>query len=512
MGRLSRLTTVVVTACLCGAVWSACSETRSHRRSYSDDSETAGSGGGGGSGSGGSSGSGMTATYYAATGVTITEIALYQGVKRPLMVGGKIAPSDIPVVAGRDAMLRVFVSTDASYTNQPITAQLSLSDAGEPLSVTQTLSGSSTDASLGSTLNIDIPGSMIAADFHYSVRLVQTDKSDGAILSYPASGTEVIGAQSSGPSLKVQLVPVSYGADGSNRVPDTSQAVQDMYRDGYMGTYPAASVEISVHAPIQWNQTVAPFGQGWDSLLNKILSLRQQEGAPDDTYYFGIFAPEDSFGQYCSQGCVLGLAPLSTGPGDNYSRAAIGVAYADGESVLTAVHETGHNHGREHAPCDVQDADPNYPHPKGQLGVWGYDLIEKKLYAPTTPDFMSYCSPPWVSDYTFLALFDRMKAVNNAVYHYPKEALDRTYDRVLIGPDGGATWIEPLTMHKPPMAEPTKVVLETPAGDRVVEGQLYRYDHLPGGVLFWPRASGDEQAISKAARIHVGASEIRVER
>ena len=46
-------------------------------------------------------------------------------------------------------------------------------------------------------------------------------------------------------------------------------------------------------------------------------------------------------------------------------------------------------------------------------GVEGYDILTKQWYSPGSrlKDFMSYCSPTWVSDYTYNGLFERMDLV-----------------------------------------------------------------------------------------------------
>jgi hypothetical protein len=79
------------------------------------------------------------------------------------------------------------------------------------------------------------------------------------------------------------------------------------------------------------------------------------------------------------------------------------------------VHEVGHAHGREHSPCGLGggDYDVGYPYTDAVIGTWGYDDVNEVLLDPTTYyDFMSYCSPTWVSDYTYNALYDRVVAVN----------------------------------------------------------------------------------------------------
>ena len=89
------------------------------------------------------------------------------------------------------------------------------------------------------------------------------------------------------------------------------------------------------------------------------------------------------------------------------------------------MHELGHNHGREHAPCGVS-GDANYPYNGGSIGVYGYDLLTGQLFSPNEhADMMSYCDPTWISDYNFLALFDRVRSVNSAYVYTPPELMDR---------------------------------------------------------------------------------------
>ena len=47
------------------------------------------------------------------------------------------------------------------------------------------------------------------------------------------------------------------------------------------------------------------------------------------------------------------------------------------------------------------------------LGTSGWDPLGKQLVSNDDhSDFMSYCSPVWVSDYTYKAIFDRMTKVS----------------------------------------------------------------------------------------------------
>ncbi len=437
--------------------------------------------------------------FVAAQGVSIGQIALYQAVKRTLMQDGSAPSSKVPVVAGRPALIRVFAAADATYDGSPVTARLDLGD-GAPIEVQKVLQGTPSDDALESTINFDIPAAAMVPGMTYRVDLLQPpshSKGDNPSASYPASGSAPILAQSTGKSLKIEIVPVSYGADGSKRLPDTSANQLQAYKERFFKLYPVADVEITVHDPFLWNSKVSANGSGWDQLLDQIANLRQSDNAPADLYYFGIFTPTQSMGQFCGGGCVAGLGMLGSAQ-DTYSRAAIGLGYPGDVATETAVHEIGHTHGRQHSPCGgAQGTDPAYPYSGASIGVWGYDLLDKELLSPdVATDVMGYCNPVWVSDFTYAAFFNRIKIVNNAGVFYPPEVLDRTYQRARIDGDGQLTWMSDARIHAPPMAEPLAITVQTVLGSESVEAQLYPYDHLPGGVLVWPQPKSATKAIT----------------
>lgn len=436
----------------------------------------------------------------ATTGVTIKEIALYQAIKRPLMLDGMPATSDIPIVAGRDALLRVFLDVDMSHD---LTGRVFLDDDTKPIEVMQTIALTSTDAKLDSTLDFEIPGARLTATTKYRVVVGEPEKApsggtDAPI--YPAMGSDPLPAQNIGTTLKIVLAPIAYGSNAV--LPALTDKEIKAYTDGFQAMYPAPKVELTVRAePIVWTKTVSAGGSGWSQLLDHVAQVRLQDKVGPDVYYYAPFTPTPSFGQFCNSGCVAGLGLLGDA-GDNYSRAAIGLAYGDADSIVTAVHETGHNHGRQHAPCQVPDADPQYPHKGGQDGVWGYNFVTKKLFPPTTTDFMGYCQNVWISDYTFKGLFERIKLINGAQRVIVPEALqNRLYDRALVGADGHVEWLSSIRLQEPPVAEEKPVVVESAGPTETVKGSFYRFDHLEGGILFWPATERQ----TKAIRVDVGA-------
>ncbi|MCA9621241.1 MAG: hypothetical protein KC731_19600, partial [Myxococcales bacterium] len=384
-------------------------------------------------------------------GVTMSRIAIYQSVERLLMEGGNSASSTAPVVAGRPALLRVFYSVDGGYNGQPVVARLTIG-SGQPIEMQTTLSGSSSAGNLGSTLNFDVDPALLTPGAGYRVELLQASEltsggNTGAI--YPSSGQADLDVEVGG-GLKVTLVPIQYNGDGSGRMPDTSAGQLKAYEDLFFAMYPITDVQISVRQAFNWSQSVQAGGNGWNNLLNAIADLRQNDNAPFDEYYYGIFNPADSFNSYCSGGCVTGLGFVG-GPSDDSSHAAIGVGFSGGTSVDTAVHEVGHNHGRPHAPCgNVSGADGSYPYSNATLGVWGFNLLSGQLYGPNDyRDMMSYCDPPWISDYQYDKIFERVQFTNNASIQVPPSMQNLTWDRVELGPNGTTTPMSAITMHHP---------------------------------------------------------------
>jgi hypothetical protein len=443
-------------------------------------------------GSGAGAGEPQPPPMIAAKGVSIGEVALYQTVKRSFF-GGTPPTSGItvPTVAGRPALLRVFTTTDPAYDKSAVTARLTLGQDA-PIEVVGVVS-TSTDAALTSTINFDIPADKMVVGQTFRVDLLQSpDRGNAAntAAGYPGMGTASLDVQSDGLQLKVMIVPVRYGADGSKRLPDTTQQQLDGYKNYFFSFYPAASVEITVREPWTWNQPIDPSGGGWSEVLDAVAGLRQTDHAPADLYYFGAFEPAGSFDQFCAQGCVAGLGMVGT-TGDTYSRAAVGVGYPGDMAWTTAIHETGHNQGRNHADCGgAQGIDPKFPYPQAGIGVWGYDLVNRKLVSPLVgKDMMGYCDPYWISDYTYKAIFDRMKNVNKAEIVVPPGLANATWERARLDGEGNLTWLDPVTMERPPLGEPMTVTELRAGAAGPVQGQFFPYDHVAGGVLLWPRAS-----------------------
>ena len=458
-----------------------------------------GTGSGGAPGTGGvpTTGSGPTTTngsggaptnMLPADGITISRISVYQGVERPVMSNGGPGSSLAPVVANRDALVRVFYVTDNTFDGAPVTARLVLS-SGPALEVQTVPSGMSSPGSLASTINFDVDRTLMQPGTTYRVELLQASGSgSNAAATYPAQGQADLAVESGG-KLKVTVVPIQYNGDGSGRLPDTSVGQLQLLEDAFYTMYPVTSIQLSLRNTVAWGSAVSANGNGWSPMLNGLADLRQNDNAPADEYYYGVFKPASTHSGYCNGSCIAGLG--FTAPANSpYHRAAIGLGYSGSDYVEIAVHEVGHLHGRGHAPCNTSGSDTSFPYSDGGLGAWGYHLLDGVLVSPSNHrDMMGYCKPRWISDYNFGNLFDRIKLVDNASIFVPPAMADLMWDRVLIAADGSSTPAGSIHLSHPPLGEELTVTVQSKAGTSQVTGQLLRYDHVGGGLLFVPPTS-----------------------
>ncbi len=465
-----------------------------------------------GSSDSGSGGGTPTPTYVGASGVSITRIAIYQGVERELMDQGAPAQSNVPLVAGRDAMVRVFYTTDGSYDGQAVTARLAVGD-GDPIELTQPLGAASVQADLASTLDFDVPGDRIGDTLAYSVAILQQDdgkKADNPTAHYPVQGQDSVAVEGHANTLRIIVVPYRYDTDGSGRLPDTSPDQIAALRQRFLQLYPVSNVEMSVHDPVPWNQALANDGNGWQTLGINLYGIRNTEHIPDDVYLYGTFDPADSFTKYCGFGCLLGVTLLNNSPPDTGNvglRLALGVGYKE-YAADTATHETGHAHGREHANCgpglDPTSIDPNFPYDKGGIGSWGYDPFGRALLDPAVySDIMGYCDKKWISDYNYIALFKRTQNVNLPYITGPAT----TYDVVAVDAHGKVEWGPTVQRTAGFPGRATDVTVHAGPATSTVEASFFPYDHMRGGWLFVPRRdAAPTRVVADVGGLHIDAS------
>ena len=470
---------------------------------------------------GGGDGGDPTARLPLAAGVKITGISLYQGVGVPIMKDGEVAdPNLAPIVSGKDALVRVFLETDDTYTPRDLLARVALTDADGTVSFTAQkaiAAGASVVTTLSTTLNVDVPGEDIKDGQTINVSVREIDKSakqdgDTSGAAWPTDGDQALQIEEPKPRMKLVLVPVEYNADGSGRLPDTSDAALQGYEALFEVMYPITGIDITVDDPLPYGGTVAAAGTGWSQLLNAVTQRRTDNGAAKDEFYFGLVAPAASFGAYCNMGCVAGLSwSVTSVPGMSAQQAGTGIGFGGGEltySTYTAAHEVGHLFGRLHAPCGGPDGvDQNYPYSGGSIGVQGYDSTIAQLKGPAQyTDVMGYCQNVWISDYTYSGLFTRSEqiaALSGAKVTPPADG-NTTWLSVVQNSDGTVERGPSLESDVPIDGEPRTVELLDDSGAVVqtVHGSFVAYSDLGGGMIAFRRPSFD------VAAVHVDGLEI----
>jgi hypothetical protein len=354
-----------------------------------------------------------------AESVEVDDVAVLQGTTATLLSDAKVPKKqNAPVIAGRPALIRVHARRIEGVTTRlpSLAAELHLQAQGTdvvlrdgPKAVVEL---DPTD--LSTTFDFEVDGSALTPDAAFTITLSDPTAPDIASASFPADGsTFALHASADAPTVRVRFVPIRYDEDGSQRLPSLDSAIIESHRRALLSMYPARDVEISVREPLPWAGAVEAQGKGWDELLDAIVKARDADGADDDIYYVGVFEPQDSIQDYCDGPCILGVAPL-TGLDEVGLRVAMVVGYPTREAEGTLAQELAHAMGRDHAPCGGADApDADFPYARASIGVPGWNIFTKELVDPTgrIRDFMGYCSPVWISDYTYSGLFGRMADV-----------------------------------------------------------------------------------------------------
>lgn len=421
-----------------------------------------------------------------APGVQVTKLAIYQTLEHVLEEGGSTVTSAVPLLSNKDAIVRVFYTTDEKYDGQAVHATLAWGD-GPSFESDTPLYLASSDAKLESTLVFHVPKERMRDGTSYSVTLEQDRDPalSNAAARYPAEGTATLSGVFPGRTLHLVLVPLVYQADGSNREPDTSAEQLATIRHQLVQLYPIADVQLDLHAPVTLAADLSTL-EGWGEALADMMELRATEAPLSDVYYMGLVRPSETLVSTTAPIDGLGNIPLD--PADASMRAALTIGYTGTPSALVLAHELGHLHGRYHSPCGgAAGPDVNYPHPVAALGVTGYDSMHDTLVlSQDFRDLMGYCDPRWVSDYTYAALHDRVEALGAAL---PLK-VDRGWSRVAVGPNGTVRWLSP--GPAPRGGERVRALVEARNGARrELEARFHPYDHLAGGVLAVPAPADD---------------------
>jgi hypothetical protein len=308
---------------------------------------------------------------------------------------------EVPLIAGRDAFLRVFVRASETNTATPeVRVRLYEGDALIETLTIPAPAGSvplrREEGTLTASWNVAVPGSFIRPGLGFRAEvdpanaIAEEKETDNA---FPATGERGLLSVRRAPPLSITLVPVRQGANQLQG--EVTAGNRDQYLDLTQRIYPLPGYQADVHA-VYATTTTNPLqpddaNGAWITVLNEIAALWVAEGS--NRHYYGVVRTGYTSGLVVGRG-FIGL-PV-----------AIGYDEPAGRGRITA-HELGHTWGRDHSPCGTATGlDPQFPYVGGSIGRFGFDVRERVLKQPETPDIMGYCGDPWISDYTYRGVLD----------------------------------------------------------------------------------------------------------
>jgi hypothetical protein len=311
----------------------------------------------------------------------------------------------VPLITDRPGLLRVFLRANQANTVAP-DVRVRFYRSGV-LAATDTIHAPSvavpetvTEGVLNSSWNLPIaanllePGMQLLIDVDPSSSLALATRSN---LGYPASGApQLLDIRNSAP-YDVTFVPVFNAADST--MGDVTATDYTDLMQGVMRLHPMWAYTAQVHAPVTFSGGVldADDANGaWEQVLQEIETLRLVEGT--SRYYYGVVHVNYASGR---AGQAYDI-PAHTAIGyDARSRNTL-VGASE-----TFAHELGHDMGLFHAPgCGAVGPDPAYPYAGAAVGVYGYNVLNNRLSSLTNFDLMGYCSPFWISDYSYARMIE----------------------------------------------------------------------------------------------------------
>ena len=293
----------------------------------------------------------------------------------------------VPLVAGEEALLRVFVTAgrDNAERFPPVRASFTVNGtlahvaniSGKPGPIPTEVE----DGTLAASANAMIPATVIRPGLELVVEIDPDGTLDpglGVTKRIPERGRLPVEVREI-PVLDLTLIPFLWAADPDSAVLEQSAGMaadpdgHELLADAHI-LLPVGDIEVTRHEP------VVTSSNDMYSVHAETKAIRALEGGSG--HWMGMMS-----------GRITGAGGLGSKPGR---------VSTVRPSASVIAHELGHNMNLSHAPCGgAANADPAFPYRDGSSGAWGYDFDQGRLVRPSRPDLMSYCGPKWVSDYHF---------------------------------------------------------------------------------------------------------------
>ena len=321
-------------------------------------------------------------------GVSNRRVALCEGEPAMAYLVQAVQSRDFPVplVAGEEALLRVFVTAGRDNDEPLPRVRASFHLNGALAHVAEIAGGPGPiptevdEGSLATSANAVVPAEVVRPGLEMVVEIDPDGMLDaglGVARRIPETGRVAVDVRAM-PLLDLTLLPFLWTADPDLAILESvgGMAADPEGHELLVLTHtllPVGALDVKAHEPV-----LSSSNNGYD-LIDQTRAIKVMEGGTG--YYMGT------------------MSGNVTGPSLGGGVASFAVPYA-----FVIAHEFGHNFSLSHAPCGgAGGPDPAYPNANGTIGAWGYDFRDGSLVPPSWFDVMGYCDRdrPWVSDYHF---------------------------------------------------------------------------------------------------------------
>ena len=290
----------------------------------------------------------------------------------------------VPLVAGEEALLRVFVTAVRAGGEQipPVSASLYLNgtlahtvDIPEKPGPVPT---EITEGYLARSANVLIPAEVLRPGLEMVIEIDPDGTLDPALgvgKRIPETGRMAVDIATM-PLFDLTVVPFLWVTSPDSSIMDITRGMAaDPENDRRLWhtrtLLPIADLDVRAHEPV-----LSSSNSVFD-LLRQTQAIRAMEGA--DGYYMGTIS-----------GSFTGASGVAVGSG------RVSVSVPTGSTIA---HELGHNMSLGHC-----RENPLYPHEQGSIGAYGFDFrAPGRVVWPRARDIM--CGADWISDYHFAKAF-----------------------------------------------------------------------------------------------------------
>ena len=326
---------------------------------------------------------GATCNNPEAVTLSLPVVYLTQAIQRPA--------GDVPLLAGREALLRAFLVSDqaGAFFEPEVVATLTRNGEEVHRVVMRTaddrLSTAADEGALGTSYNAVIPAEHIVSGTELVVVADPAEtvpRAAGSQDRFPETGTMPLDVVEV-PPFELTVVPVLNVANPDSSIFAWTDSIADDSPQVGLFRYSFPLAEFSATTRDSYTTSLDLTDE--DNTWPLVLELEAVYQADDATGYW--YAVADS-----EEGYVRGIARLNGW-----------VSFGKPWDTELA-HEVGHTLDLKHAPCGgALGVEPDFPYANGSIGVWGYDFRDGSVVSPNSRrDIMGYCyEKGWLSDYYY---------------------------------------------------------------------------------------------------------------